>query len=216
MSFILIIVLAISVSIDALGIGISYGLRQIKITNSARLIIFSIAFLSTFIAVKLGNVVSLYLPNNLTNILSTIMLIGLGIFIIIQACKGKSQERDEHRKHKNKFKEFVFNIFGLTIKIIRNPEAGDIDKSNTIDAFEAVFLALAVSIDAFGAGVICGVANMSAILVPLFIASFHVLFLSCGNLLSAKLLSLKKVNSKLFEVMSGVLLIVMSVVRCFC
>lgn len=218
MSFVLMVVLAMSVSVDALGIGVSYGLRQIRIKNAARLIIFLIAFIFTFIAVKLGGLLSLYLPPNLTTVLSTIMIIGLGIFIIVQACKGKSEERDMKRKEKIKSKkqESVFNCFGLTIKIMRNPEAGDIDNSNTIDAFEAVFLALAVSVDAFGAGVICGIAGMSPLWVPLLISTFHVLFLSFGNILSAKLLSLKKVNSQVFEIISGVLLITMSIVKCFC
>ena len=52
------LVLAISVSIDSLGIGITYGLRNTKITKLAKIIVFIISVLVTAFSVCIGNVIS--------------------------------------------------------------------------------------------------------------------------------------------------------------
>ena len=49
------ILLAISVSIDALTLGITYGIKHSRINKISNLIVFSIAFVSTSIAIFLGN-----------------------------------------------------------------------------------------------------------------------------------------------------------------
>ena len=48
------ILLAISVSIDALTLGITYGIKHSRITKISNLIVFSIAFVSTSLAILLG------------------------------------------------------------------------------------------------------------------------------------------------------------------
>ena len=48
------ILLAISVSIDALTLGITYGIKHSRINKISNLIVFSIAFVSTSFAIFLG------------------------------------------------------------------------------------------------------------------------------------------------------------------
>ena len=43
------IVLALSVSIDSFGIGITYGIKNTKITNWSKLILFTISLIVTFL-----------------------------------------------------------------------------------------------------------------------------------------------------------------------
>ena len=52
------ILLAISVSIDALTLGITYGIKHSRITKISNLIVFSIAFVSTSFAIFLGKHIS--------------------------------------------------------------------------------------------------------------------------------------------------------------
>lgn len=71
--------------------------------------------------------------------------------------------------------------FGLVIQILRTPSIADVDKSGNISASEATLLGLALSLDAFGAGI--GAALIG--FVPLLTAS--VISLSSGSLLAVGL-----------------------------
>ena len=51
------ILLSVSLSMDSLGIGISYGIRKIKVPWSAKLIICVISVIFTAIAVTIGNII---------------------------------------------------------------------------------------------------------------------------------------------------------------
>ena len=75
------IVLAIATSIDALAVGITFSLLEVKIINAITLI-FIITTLLSFIGVKLGNKIGNKL-NNIAKILGGIILIIIGIKILI-------------------------------------------------------------------------------------------------------------------------------------
>ena len=52
------ILLALSVSIDSLGIGISYGIKHTKISKISNFTLFSISFLMTSFSIFIGNSIS--------------------------------------------------------------------------------------------------------------------------------------------------------------
>ena len=56
MSFAAVLILAVSLSMDALGIGISYGLRRIRVSWKARVVICAMSMMVTGAAVGLGSV----------------------------------------------------------------------------------------------------------------------------------------------------------------
>ncbi|NQX68262.1 manganese efflux pump [Paenibacillus alba] len=68
--------------------------------------------------------------------------------------------------------------FGLVIQILRTPSIADVDKSGNISASEATLLGLALSLDAFGAGI--GAALIG--FVPLMTAS--VISISSGSFIA--------------------------------
>ena len=73
--------LAISSSIDSFGIGITYGIKNTKISNSAKLILFIISFIVSFFAVHFGDFLKDLLPDNIANYIGCCFLIFLGISI---------------------------------------------------------------------------------------------------------------------------------------
>lgn len=81
------ILLAFSVSIDALTLGITYGIKNSKISNSGNLIIFTIAFISTALAMLLGNWISALFSPNISVILGSLLLLTLGIYTIFKSIK---------------------------------------------------------------------------------------------------------------------------------
>ena len=77
-------ILALSSSIDSLGIGITYGLKNTEINFKARFILFVISIFFTVCSLTIGNVISSLLPDFITNIISSIILIIIGIFVLIE------------------------------------------------------------------------------------------------------------------------------------
>ncbi len=199
--------LAISLSIDALGIGLSYGLRKIQIPILAKLIICFISMVFTEIAILIGDVIKNFLPDIISKGIGSLMLLVLGIFIIVQAFIKKE------KPPKQKSSSFSFEFLGVTVNIIRNPSSCDFDKSCDIDALEAIYLGTALSIDSFGAGVSSAVTGLNSILIPLTVGLFQILFLYFGNILGKKVSSFKKLDSKVFVVLSGALMIILAAIR---
>ena len=79
--------LAISSSIDSFGIGITYGIRNTKISNLAKLILFVISFIVSFFAVYFGDFLKDLLPDNIANYIGCCLLIFLGGFVCFQSFK---------------------------------------------------------------------------------------------------------------------------------
>ena len=82
------ILLAICVSIDSLGIGMTYGFKNTKITFGAKWILFFLSFFTTSFALWMGKALSWFLPSSITNFVGTALLILLGIWMIVQPPNG--------------------------------------------------------------------------------------------------------------------------------
>ncbi len=207
------ILLAISLSMDALGIGISYGLRQIQIATLPKIIISFISLLFTALAIGIGNIIAQVLPEYLAKLIGSAMLIVLGVSIIFQALRKKRTQRE--KKKTPKTWSWSINIFGLTIKLIHEPCSQDKPKTSKVNIRESLYLGVALSIDSFGAGISSSVAGINSLLVPVLVGLCQFIFLSVGLLCGANLSSIKKLNSNFFMILSGVILIALAATRYF-
>ena len=201
---------------DALGIGISYGLRGIRTPWKARVTICLISILFTGAAVGLGNVLLMVIPPEAARLAGAGMLALLGLFIIVQSFWEKNKEPSLKKKKGDTIVNVAFQSLGITVKIMRNPVSCDFDDSKHIDVFEAVYLGVALSIDSFGAGISSAVSGVNSMLAPVAAGLCQLLFLCGGDLLGRRLKLFKNINSQMFVVISGVLLIVLAMVRYFC
>ena len=84
------IVLAFCSTIDSLGIGITYGIKNTKMLLSSKIILFLCSFTITLLAVLLGNTLNIILYDNITNILGSIILIFIGCFLMFSSFKEKN------------------------------------------------------------------------------------------------------------------------------
>lgn len=178
-----IILLAISLSMDALGLGISYGLRMIKIPILAKLVIALISAIFMLIAVILGNCIATIFPAIFSKIIGVTILAVLGTWILFQD----------------------------------KPISYDLDKSLHIDIFEALCLGVALSIDSVGAGIGSAIAGFGTYLLPISAAFFQLSFLTVGTIIGSRTTLIKKVNSRVLTLASGIILIVLAFFRlAFC
>ncbi len=210
----MIILLAVALSIDALGIGVSYSLRGIQLPIGAKIIIAMLSVLFTFIAVLLGKSIVYIFSPFIAKLIGIAILFFMGVWVILQGIK-----KDDKKETKILTDDTIINIIikslGITIKVIRNPLSCDFDKSSKIDPFEAIYMGIALSIDSVGVGIGSAIAGVNSLIVPFAVGFFQLLFLYLGDFVGKKLLMFEKIDSRIWVVISGLLLIIIAIVRCF-
>ena len=201
--------LSISSSIDSLGIGITYGIKNTKISHIAKLILLGISFLVSLTSLYFGNIIKNLFNENFTKIFGSIVLILMGILICYQSLKKDSKENKKNdiiylsNSHEKIYSIFI-KFLGITIKIIKNPINSDLDNSKTIDSKEALFLSLALSLDSFCIGIGGSIIGIDYQIFPFLIAIFQLFFLSFGNILGRKLYNLSNLPNNIWSIISGI------------
>lgn len=115
MNILSLILFPISLSIDSFGIGVSYGIRKIKIHLIPKLIISIISFLVTYISIFFGNIILNHIDNLLAKIIGTAMLFIYGIITIYQGKKQQSIDCDFNSSKNIEIKESLY--LGLALSI---------------------------------------------------------------------------------------------------
>lgn len=210
-----IFLIAISLSLDAFSVGITYGIRNVSIPLISKLVICFMSVLYSGIALIAGRAFYGILPPMAARITGTAILACMGVFIILQATlkKGDSMAGKPCVKEKRTLFEIAVKSLGITIQVIRNPDEGDIDRSGIIDIREALLLGLALSVDAIGVGVGSALAGIGSLWIPISAGIFQMLLLYAGTRLGLKLGKSSRLNKKVLSVMPGILLITMAFIR---
>ena len=79
-----ILILAFSSSIDSFGIGITYGLRKIKLSYLSNITLFIISIIITSLSILIGKNLNYILPEFITSLIGSLLLILMGSLIIFQ------------------------------------------------------------------------------------------------------------------------------------
>lgn len=198
------VLLAVILSIDAFGIGVSYKVRKIAMPLNSKLIICVFAIAATYAAAVLGTYLSSVLPKDSGTFIGSAMLALTGLWIIKTATGTGQPKKSIHK---------IINIGSITITVVRNPESCDFDKSRRLDACEAVYMGAALSIDSFCSGFASGFLNVPPFLFSVLTGIFEMAFLYLGELTGTALVKSKVVSDKTCVVLSGVLLIAMAAVK---
>lgn len=205
--------LAFALSFDALGAGFTYGLKNIQIPFLSRLLLCLMSVLCALLATNLGYFLSDILPLWAGSTLSTVILLGLGVYMLLSAI-GEYRTPEPVKKKLTSVKQYhwVIEALGLTVTIVRHPIRGDFNHSNTIDAKEAVVLGLALSLDAFGAGIGYGLTS-GVWGLPLLAGAFQFVLLTLGQGLGYCLRRKIKTLDTLVSFLPGMILIFLGLLR---
>lgn len=209
--FLTCLILSISSSIDSLGIGITYGIKNTQITSVAKIVLFLISLTVSILSITIGNFISHFLSPFLCNIIGFFILVLMGSFIILQSFKEQKANDSKSTKVKKRIYSFFIKPFGITIQIIKNPINSDLDNSNKIEGKEALYLGFALSLDSLCIGIGNTMLNMSSYFFPILVSSFQLIFLSLGLFLGSKLKGATNIPDNIWSIISGVLLIFIGV-----
>ena len=174
--FLAILILAVSVSIDSFGIGITYGIRNTTINKLSSFALFIISFLFSGFSILVGNVIFSIISEHIVKLISVILLIGMGLWIILETIK------------------------------------------NPIILNEAIYLAIALSIDSFCVGISSASFGIFGLLYPFLVPVFQLFLLNFGIILGKKITKIHFLNYiplKFWNMISGILLIAIGIIRIF-
>ncbi|ABO50125.1 protein of unknown function DUF204 [Desulforamulus reducens MI-1] len=184
MELLTLVVFALALNMDALGTGVAYGIRKIRIPFLSLLIISGMSVLTIIFSMTAGQMVSKLISPAFAHRLGGILLLLVGIWILIQSIKDAKQDNLEDLAE---FERTVMQIriksLGLVIHILREPSKADLDKSGVISAREALLLGIALSMDAFGAGFAVSMFGFSTALTAVVVGIGHILMTYAGLVL---------------------------------
>jgi putative sporulation protein YtaF len=146
-----IILLALAVSLDSFSVGFTYGLRKMRIPFKSIAIIACCSAMTLTIAMLLGHLLQQLMSPVFAEKMGGVILIIIGGWVIYQFFR--SDKEKDLLPHEKVIINFEIKSLGIVIHILKKPMSADFDKSGTITGVEAFMLGLALSLDAFGAGI---------------------------------------------------------------
>lgn len=183
------LLLAFSLSADALGIGFSYGLRKIRFSPLSLLFLFGESLLMMAFFLKLGQFLSGFFPAAYAEQISLGALFFCGLWLALQGFADKKKKDSP----------------------LRTPSLCDKNESSIIEPRESLLLGFLLSLDSFAVGL--SAAALDTRLLPLFSALFQTGFLFLGAQCGARLLLHRQPKESLWSLLSGGVLIVLALVR---
>lgn len=205
MAWLLILGFALSSSIDNLGVGMSYGLRKIRIGILSNLFIAVICFLFSMGGILSGQWIANLLPGILPTLLATFVLFFIGIRIILL-----TRPRENEGENSREGKEETGRIEG----ILKHPERADRDRSGEIGLGEAALLGMALSANALTNGLSAGLIGLSPVVISLTAAIGSFLTLWLGVAIGRKVTEIRIGSFTIGQfstVLSGVIIILIAI-----
>lgn len=185
------VLLAVSSSLDNLGIAIVFGMRRIRLPFTSNLLIAVMTSLGTFVSMKAGEYMFTLLSPDLANYLSSGIMIAAGGWVMFQS-RIKPGENDGKKNGpetkggnsnggapKTIFTMHIKSL-GLLINILREPATVDQDYSGTIEIKEAFLLGLALTLNNLAGGIGGGMAGLNPELTATITLVTSLVFFVCG------------------------------------
>ncbi len=160
-----IFIFALAVSIDGFALGLAYVIGGIEIPKSTRFLVSLAAGVLVALAMLLGKLLQNVLTPHLADLFAAAILFVLGSWLFYQAYSKTNNLPKQNKK--NKVWQLHIPFLGVIIQILREPASCDTNSDRTIKGREALWLGLALSLDAFGAGFAVALGNY-----PMFFTSF--------------------------------------------
>jgi putative Mn2+ efflux pump MntP len=249
--FISLLALALALSLDGFGVGITYGLRRTKIPLVSIVVISICSGLVIALSMQVGVLLSHIVSADVASIVGAVILIGIGAWSLLQLIRKRDKEQLERdngvgegaggirsstqaspeaqSKGRNQvlalelepsasggsLERMVFTLelrkLGVVIQILRSPSKADMDNSGSISVQEAMWLGIALSLDAFGAGLGAALLGFPTLWTALVIALFSGAFLSLGMRVGLRFAALRWMRR--LSVLPALLLMIMGIMK---
>ncbi|TVQ07783.1 MAG: sporulation membrane protein YtaF [Leptolyngbya sp. DLM2.Bin27] len=189
MNYFSLLTIAIAVSLDSFGVGVAYGVRNIRVPASSLAIITLCTAITLVLSVFTGEIITAALSPELTQTLGGVLLVGIGLIAILnqlrsqlrsaQATYGLDQPPASPSVQPEDSPSPRLGLQTVT-KILQRPESANFDSSQSISPQGALLLGLAVSLDSFVAGIGIRLMGYSPWMIILTMAAMSSAFIYAG------------------------------------
>lgn len=177
-----VLLLAISLSLDSLSVGLTYGTRGLRVGWAARLILGLASMSLSALAMGVGQVAAGLVPAGLARQVGALVLLALGAAL---AWRGLWPRPADSSAPPTAL-EIRLRSLGLVIQILREPVSADVDRSGEITPYESLALGLALAADSVGAGFGAALADYQSWLLPPSVGLACTLLFALGHRLGAR------------------------------
>lgn len=174
------LLLAFAVSLDSFSVGFTYGMRKMRIPFKSIFIIACCSAATLLVAMLVGDLMTRIFPMYVTERLGGFILVLIGAWVLYQFFRPAKEVVEEEKELEKTLINFEIKTLGIVINILRKPMSADIDKSGTITGIEAFLLGVALSLDAFGAGIGAALLGYSPVIMSILVACMSSMFVSAG------------------------------------
>lgn len=200
------LLLAFAVSMDSFGVGLTYGLRKMKIPSFSLFLIALCSATSILIAFALGHIIQQWISPQIARTIGGIILIFIGLWALYQIYRPA---KSEHKTKRETIVNLELKSLGIVIKVLRKPMVADLDASGIITGKEAFLLGFALSLDAFGAGIGASFIGYPPLLMAISVGLMCSVFVLLGMRSGLFISDMKWMKN--FSFIPGLLLILLGV-----
>lgn len=208
--FFYVILLAIAVSIDGFVAGVAYGLKNIRMPHASLVIVGIVATVLTAIAMFCAYVLGKLINTNTAIVIGALLLILLGTWSLFQQYLTRNVPLYELDGEVTA-RKLSISIGQLVISIVAKPETADVDRLGCISSLEAVFLGLAVGLDAMVGTFAAALMGVLPIYTPPAVGITHMICISYGCYAASRFIP-ENLKQR-FPYLPGVLLIFLGLIR---
>lgn len=214
------IVLAFAISLDGFGVGMTYGLRKIAIPLRSIIIISICSALVILLSMQIGSAMTGFMPVSAAKAVGASILVLIGGWTIFNVYRKKEEDEDADTEEtteptadaiENTVLKIEIKQLGVVIQILKKPSIADFDQSGSISPAEAAVLGIALSLDAFGAGVGAALIDLEPLPTAVISAGMSGLFLYLG--LKLGFLYANKSWIRSLSYLPGIILIFLGIMR---
>ncbi|WP_199426782.1 sporulation membrane protein YtaF [Thermaerobacillus caldiproteolyticus] len=218
MKYVSMLMLALAVSLDSLSVGITYGLRKMKFPFRSIMVIALLSGIMLLFSMYVGTFLVLVLPVQVERWAAAFILIALGVWAIYNVVR-KQEDEDESVEQRlipparTRIWRLRLNRFGIVIQILKRPSMADLDGSGTISMKEAMLIGIALSMDAFGAGLSASFLGYSPIVLAVLVSIMNIVFIRFGLRTGYKFSKIKVMKKA--TMIPGTILICLGIAKIF-
>lgn len=200
------ILLAFTLSLDSCSVGLTYGLRNVRIPLKSIIVIGICSAVVMILSMGIGHMIAQVFSPVLATRIGGLVLVAIGAWVLYQFFQS---DKKEEAPQEEKVWNLEIASLGLVIQILRKPTVADFDKSGTISGVEALLLGMALSLDSFGAGIGASLLGYSPFTMAGLVAVMSSVFLFIGMKAGTILSNMRWLQKLTF--LPGILLIIIGI-----
>ncbi|MBW4597201.1 MAG: sporulation membrane protein YtaF [Brasilonema angustatum HA4187-MV1] len=195
------LLLALSANVDNLAVGVAYGVKRLRISFLANLLIAVVSATGTVLSMSAGAAITKFVSADIANAIGSGALITIGAWGLWGTFKAQRQQ--SNNKDKSSGDELSYTTY------VDDPSRIDTDRSRRVELREAWVLAFALTVNNLASGIGAGMSGLNIPLTTTFTYGMSLLAITWGYWIGDRLTF--RLSGPWLEVLSGVLMIILGI-----